>query len=251
MEAVRCTFVPIPTSCSTPGMLCGVSDQKSILSTPSNCATACCSARGHFCSLLDATRYSPPFQSSSKLHAFSIASSHGPYLARYYATVASSLEAAPESNAKRNRHSPRLPLKISRKSDIVTASWGWLGRGRRRIRTQATKPDGPADEERTLSEELDAFYESLDLEYESVWDTKPAWCQPWTILLTGTVGITGSWQLLHVPVLTGVVTGLVGLWWFVFLLAYPQSYKDMIAQRREYQERLAAENGRPLGRDQT
>lgn len=35
--------------------------------------------------------------------------------------------------------------------------------------------DGPTEEERALSQELEAFYESLDLEYESVWDTKPAW----------------------------------------------------------------------------
>jgi hypothetical protein len=44
----------------------------------------------------------------------------------------------------------------------------------RKVRVGAAG-DGPTEEERALSQELEAFYESLDLEYESVWDTKPAW----------------------------------------------------------------------------
>ena len=41
------------------------------------------------------------------------------------------------------------------------------------------------------------------------WSLKPWWCQPWTILLTGTVAITTSWLVLHIWWLTAAVAVLV------------------------------------------
>ena len=54
-----------------------------------------------------------------------------------------------------------------------------------------------------------------------VWSLKPWWCQPWTILLTGTIGIAGSWLLLQIWWLTTGVALVVIAWWVLFLLIVP------------------------------
>ncbi|GAB0496346.1 hypothetical protein MMPV_007658 [Pyropia vietnamensis] len=56
--------------------------------------------------------------------------------------------------------------------------------------------------------------------------SKPPWCQPWTITLTGSVAIGGAWLLF--PSFPGSIlavgtTAAVSLWWWVFLIAYPQA----------------------------
>jgi hypothetical protein len=53
------------------------------------------------------------------------------------------------------------------------------------------------------------------------WSLKPWWCQPWTILLTGTVAITTSWLVLAIWWLTAAVAVLVLAWWCLFLLIVP------------------------------
>ncbi|XP_048441864.1 uncharacterized protein LOC125478119 [Pyrus x bretschneideri] len=50
--------------------------------------------------------------------------------------------------------------------------------------------------------DMDGYMNYLSLEYDTVWDTKPSWCQPRTITLTGVVVIGGSWLLLHSVVVT-------------------------------------------------
>ncbi|KAJ4968532.1 hypothetical protein NE237_015233 [Protea cynaroides] len=82
-------------------------------------------------------------------------------------------------------------------------------------------------------EDMDGYMNYLSLEYDSVWDTKPSWCQPWTILLTGASVIALSWVILHSVVLTAVVLSLICAWWYIFLYAYPKAYSDMIAERRK------------------
>ena len=49
------------------------------------------------------------------------------------------------------------------------------------------------------------------------------WCQPWTILLTGSLAIGGSWLLLHWLWLTLPIALLVMIWWWLFLIAVPSS----------------------------
>lgn len=56
--------------------------------------------------------------------------------------------------------------------------------------------------------------------------SKPPWCQPWTITLTGSAAIGGAWLLF--PSFPGSIlavgtTAAVSLWWWVFLIAYPQA----------------------------
>ncbi|MQL96425.1 hypothetical protein Taro_029100 [Colocasia esculenta] len=95
-----------------------------------------------------------------------------------------------------------------------------------------------ADDSRFLDEDgvvkdMDGYLNYLNLEYDSIWDTKPAWCQPWTILLTGTMVAGCSWLLLHSIIVTAATSSLIGAWWYIFLYAYPKAYEEMIAQRRQ------------------
>ncbi|MBW4467364.1 MAG: hypothetical protein KME07_18210 [Pegethrix bostrychoides GSE-TBD4-15B] len=60
----------------------------------------------------------------------------------------------------------------------------------------------------------------------SVWDYKPWWCKPWSILLTGLVIIGGSWLLLHRIWVTGLVAVPILAWMGFFLLLYPRLMRD-------------------------
>ena len=69
-----------------------------------------------------------------------------------------------------------------------------------------------------------------DSSSSSLWQSKPWWCQPWTILLTGLAVIVGSWLLLHrwwisAPVALGVM-----LWWWLFLVVVPRAYQAELNQ---------------------
>ncbi|XP_057963925.1 uncharacterized protein LOC131155045 [Malania oleifera] len=81
-------------------------------------------------------------------------------------------------------------------------------------------------------DDMDGYLNYLSLEYDSVWDTKPFWCQPWTITLTGVVVVACSWLILHSIMVTAVVLFLICTWWYIFLYSYPKAYSDMIAERR-------------------
>ncbi|KAJ7977378.1 Spindle pole body-associated protein [Quillaja saponaria] len=82
-------------------------------------------------------------------------------------------------------------------------------------------------------DDMDGYLNQLSLEYDSVWDTKPSWCQPWTIMLTGVSIVACSWLILHSVPVTSVVLLLICTWWYIFLYSYPKAYSEMIAERRE------------------
>jgi O-antigen/teichoic acid export membrane protein len=54
------------------------------------------------------------------------------------------------------------------------------------------------------------------------WDYKPWWCQPWSILLTGILIISGSWLLLKTIWITVIVAIPILTWMGFFLLIWPQ-----------------------------
>ena len=56
---------------------------------------------------------------------------------------------------------------------------------------------------------------------DSVWNHKPWWCQPWSIILTGFTIISGSWLLFKIVWLTILVSIPISAWmgFFVILLA--------------------------------
>lgn len=68
----------------------------------------------------------------------------------------------------------------------------------------------------------------------SIWQTKPWWCQPWSIVAVGTAVPLTSWLLLHRLWLTGPIALAVSAWWFVFLVLVPRQYADAVrsAQKR-------------------
>lgn len=56
----------------------------------------------------------------------------------------------------------------------------------------------------------------------TVWQYKPWWCQPWSILLTGITLISGSWLIFKIIWLTILVAIPVVTWMSFFLLIYPK-----------------------------
>ena len=56
---------------------------------------------------------------------------------------------------------------------------------------------------------------------QSFWSQKPWWCQPWSILLTGTVIMASSWLLFERWWLTALVSLPVLAWWGLFLVVVP------------------------------
>ncbi len=65
----------------------------------------------------------------------------------------------------------------------------------------------------------------VDAPESNLWALKPWWCQPWSILLTGCAAIAGSWLLLARLWITIPCAGLVLLWWWLFLVLVPASYR--------------------------
>ena len=70
----------------------------------------------------------------------------------------------------------------------------------------------------------------------SVWQLKPWWCQPWSIVLTGLVLIGGSWFLLHRWWLTLIVAVPVGTWMGFFTLIYPGLVKEAGLSEQELEQ---------------
>ncbi len=83
----------------------------------------------------------------------------------------------------------------------------------------------------------------------SVWQLKPWWCQPWSILLTGTSLIGGSWLLGHRFWLTGLIAVPVLTWMIFFLLVYPQLFRQAQAQQQLDLEAIAPNRDRPTATD--
>jgi hypothetical protein len=59
----------------------------------------------------------------------------------------------------------------------------------------------------------------------SIWQFKPWWCQPWSILLSGLLVVVASWLVLQLWWLTAGVALLVLAWWGLFLLLLPAAWK--------------------------
>jgi len=60
----------------------------------------------------------------------------------------------------------------------------------------------------------------------SLWAQKPWWCQPWSILLTGSTAVAGSWWLLRLWWITAPVALAVLVWWWLFLVLVPGAYRN-------------------------
>ncbi|NEO97779.1 MAG: hypothetical protein F6K58_03535 [Symploca sp. SIO2E9] len=67
------------------------------------------------------------------------------------------------------------------------------------------------------------------------WNYKPWWCQPWSILLTGTALITGSWLMFKTFWVTLIISIPILVWWGYFLLLWPWLLKSS-ASLSNYQQ---------------
>ena len=59
-----------------------------------------------------------------------------------------------------------------------------------------------------------------------LWAEKPWWRQPWTIILTGVLAISGSWLVLNRLWVTIPIAVIVAAWWMLFLVIAPAAYKN-------------------------
>eukprot|EP00250_Pteridium_aquilinum_P001774 c1198_g1_i1 orf=331-867(-) len=126
-----------------------------------------------------------------------------------------------------------FPLCSSSSSSSSSRRSLCASRGLPRPPFSSPSPPPNLDNEGTTVQDMESFLNNLSLEYESVWDTKPAWCQPWTIVLTGCVAVLMSWLTVHSVMVTALVTAAISAWWYIFLFSYPQAYSEMIAARRQ------------------
>lgn len=67
--------------------------------------------------------------------------------------------------------------------------------------------------------------ERSSVEPGSIWELKPWWCQPWSIVLTGLLVVAGSWLLLHRWWITAPAALAVIVWWGLFLVLVPAAYR--------------------------
>ena len=68
----------------------------------------------------------------------------------------------------------------------------------------------------------------------NLWDYKPWWCQPWSIILTGIVIIAGSWWLINNLFITILLSIIILVWWFYFLFLYPKLMAKILLENPNY-----------------
>ena len=57
------------------------------------------------------------------------------------------------------------------------------------------------------------------------WDSKPYWCQPWSIISFGVLVLIFSFKLLNNIIITSILGFFILVWWTVFLILAPNSYQ--------------------------
>ena len=62
---------------------------------------------------------------------------------------------------------------------------------------------------------------------KSFWDSKPYWCQPWSIISFGILVLIFSWKLFNNILFTSIIGIFVFVWWILFLILAPNSYQVM------------------------
>ena len=60
---------------------------------------------------------------------------------------------------------------------------------------------------------------------KSFWDSKPYWCQPWSIISFGVLVLILSWKLFNNIIFTSIIGVFVFVWWILFLILAPNSYQ--------------------------
>lgn len=76
----------------------------------------------------------------------------------------------------------------------------------------------------------------------SLWQQKPWWCQPWSILGTGITVVALSWLALQIWWLTAATALAVAAWWWLFLLAVPAAYRQQFQAALQAGSEIPPEN---------
>ncbi|GAB4817748.1 hypothetical protein N2152v2_004794 [Parachlorella kessleri] len=80
----------------------------------------------------------------------------------------------------------------------------------------------------------------------NVWAYKPAWCQPWSILSSGTAVVAGVWAISGGSTAWTAASALpVMAWWYLFLGVYPAQFREY-AETVNDQQRQQASSGEVL-----
>ena len=62
---------------------------------------------------------------------------------------------------------------------------------------------------------------------KSFWDSKPYWCQPWSIISFGVLVLISSWKLFNNIIITSIISFFIFVWWIIFLIFAPNSYQEI------------------------
>jgi len=61
----------------------------------------------------------------------------------------------------------------------------------------------------------------------SYWESKPYWCQPWSIIGFGILVLIFSLKLVNNIIITSILGFLIIIWWILFLIFAPNSYQEI------------------------
>ena len=125
------------------------------------------------------------------------------------------------------------------RSRLAHTLTGAQGRGFRLI--QAMSEDDGDDDNRLNSSsvppEIAQLLKEVGDEEPNVWATKPAWCQPWSIIASGLLVIAAPAGLFHLTWLSALFAIPIAAWWYLFLLVYPSQFKAYVEAARGYYKR--------------
>jgi len=62
---------------------------------------------------------------------------------------------------------------------------------------------------------------------KNFWDSKPYWCQPWSIISFGVLVLIFSWKLFNNTIITSILGVFIFLWWILFLMLVPNLYESI------------------------
>ena len=60
-----------------------------------------------------------------------------------------------------------------------------------------------------------------------IWNLKPFWCQPWSIISFGILVLIFSWILFSNVIISSILGFFIIIWWILFLILVPNSYQGI------------------------
>ncbi len=66
---------------------------------------------------------------------------------------------------------------------------------------------------------------------KSYWDSKPYWCQPWSIISFGVLVLVLSWKFFTNTIITTILGVLIIFWWILFLFLAP-NYSQVMNEKK-------------------